>query len=277
MIGFAGLRLKDFFWREGALGRGDLSDAEWAFIGPLLPPERGRWSRPAGDNRRFLNGMLYVLRVGCPWRDMHERYGKWNSVYVRFRRWAEQGVWDAMLESLVELGLTDDWSCMIGSTTIRGHSQAAGAGGAHKEGFGRSRGGFTSKIHARSDGQGRPLGFVLTGGEASDYKAAAALIELPVSKPRMMLADKGYDGDEVRTALLMKGILPVIPPKSNRRETIACDFKAYKDRNRIERMFNRIKQFRRIATRYDKAAASYLGFLALASVKLWTPTYVNRA
>ena len=109
--------------------RGDLSDAEWTIIGPLLPPERGRWARPSGDNRRFLNGMLYVLRVGCPWRDMHERYGKWNSVYVRFRRWAEQGVWDAMLETLVELGLTDDWQHMIDPTTIRGHSQAAGARG----------------------------------------------------------------------------------------------------------------------------------------------------
>ena len=86
MIGFAGLRLKDSSWREDALGRGDLSDAEWAIVGPLLPPERVRWSRPAGDNRRFPNGMLYVLRVGCPWRDLHERYGKWNLVYVRFRR-----------------------------------------------------------------------------------------------------------------------------------------------------------------------------------------------
>ncbi len=111
------------------MDRGDLSDAEWAIVGPLLPSERGRWSRPAGDNRRFLNGMLYVLRVGCPWRDMHERYGKWNSVYVRFRRWAEQGVWDAMLETLVDLGLTDNWQHMIDSTTIRGHSQAAGARG----------------------------------------------------------------------------------------------------------------------------------------------------
>ena len=111
------------------MDRGDLSNAEWAIVGPLLPSERGRWARPAGDNRRFLNGMLYVLRVGCPWRDMHERYGKWNSVYVRFRRWAEQGVWDAMLETLVELGLTDNWQHMIDSTTLRGHSQAAGARG----------------------------------------------------------------------------------------------------------------------------------------------------
>lgn len=111
------------------MARGDLTDAQWAIIGPLLPPERGRWARPAQDNRRYLNGMLYVLRVGCPWRDMHERYGLWNSVYVRFRRWAEQGVWDALLETLVELGLTDDWQHMIDSTTVRGHSQAAGARG----------------------------------------------------------------------------------------------------------------------------------------------------
>jgi transposase len=73
--------------------------------------------------------MLYVMHVGCAGRDMHERYGKWNSVHVRFRRWAEQGVWDALLETLVELGLTDNWQHMIDTTTIRGHSQAAGAKG----------------------------------------------------------------------------------------------------------------------------------------------------
>lgn len=111
------------------MARGDLSSAEWAMSSPLLPPEHGRWARPAQDNRRFLNGMLYVLRVGCPWRDMHERYGKWNFGYVRFRRWAEQGVWDSLLEALVELGLTDNWQHMIDTTTIRGHSQAAGAKG----------------------------------------------------------------------------------------------------------------------------------------------------
>lgn len=98
---------------------------------------------------------------------------------------------------------------------------------------------------------------------------------MPVDKPQAMLADKGYDGDDVRASLLMKGILPVIPPKSNRKQPAECDFKRYKDRNRIERMFNRLKQFRRIATRYDKTAKSYLAFLSLAAAKLWLPDFVN--
>ena len=105
------------------MARGDLTDMEWRIIEGLLPTERGRKSRPSHDNRRYLNGMLHVLRVGCPWRDMHGRYEKWNSVYVRFRRWAEQGVWDALLETLVELGLTDDWQHMIDPT----NAQTAGA------------------------------------------------------------------------------------------------------------------------------------------------------
>lgn len=108
--------------------RGDLTDKEWAIIGVLLPPERGRWARPTGDNRLFLNGMLDVLRTGCPWRDMHERYDKWNSVYVRFRRWAEQGVGDALLQTLVDIGLTDNWQHMIDSTIVRHPAPAARQG-----------------------------------------------------------------------------------------------------------------------------------------------------
>jgi transposase len=116
----------------------------------------------------------------------------------------------------------------------------------------------------------------VTGGEASDYNAFMPLLNIPVSRPRLMLADKGYDSDTVREALLFHGILPVIPPKSNRRIPAKCDYRAYKDRNRIERMFNRLKQFRRIATRYDKTAKSFLGFLCLAAVRLWLPSFVNR-
>ena len=92
-----------------------------------------------------------------------------------------------------------------------------------------------------------------------------------------MLVDKGYDGDNFREALLLRGILPVIPPKSNRRKPAKCDYRAYEDRIRIERMFNRLKQFRRIVTRYDKTAKSFLGFLCLAASRLLLPSFVNRA
>jgi len=111
------------------MARGDLTDHEWSLIGPLLPPERGRWARPARYKRLYLNGMLYVLRTGCPRRDMPERHGKWNSVYVRFRRWAEQGVWDALLQTRVDLGLTDNWQHRLGSAVARAHSQATGGKG----------------------------------------------------------------------------------------------------------------------------------------------------
>ena len=92
---------------------------------------------------------------------------------------------------------------------------------------------------------------------------------LPTATPRMLLADKGYDGDTVRENLLFHGILPVIPPRSNRSQPIACNFLRYKDRNRIERMFNRLKQFRRIATRYDKLAERFASFVALAASVIW--------
>jgi len=109
------------------MARGDLTDEECDVIEGLLPSERGRKARPAHDNRQFLNGMLHVLRVGCPWREIYERCGKWNSVYMRFRRWVEQGVWDVILATPVEFGLTDDWQDMIDSATVRGHVSAAGA------------------------------------------------------------------------------------------------------------------------------------------------------
>jgi len=111
----------------------------------------------------------------------------------------------------------------------------------------------------------------------SDYRAVPALLDIPVPPPKAMLADKGYDGDTVREALLLQGILPIIPPKANRRDPAPCDFRRYRDRNQVERLFNRLKQSRRIATRYDKTATSFLGFLCLASAKLWLEHYVNRA
>jgi len=91
-----------------------------------------------------------------------------------------------------------------------------------------------------------------------------------------MLADRGYDSDEVRAEIAIHGIEAVIPSKANRRAPAAHDRNKYKQRNLIERMFNKLKNWRRVATRYDKTASSYLGFVTLASVKLWLPFVHDR-
>ena len=111
----------------------------------------------------------------------------------------------------------------------------------------------------------------------SDYRAVPALLDTPVTKPKALLADKGYDSDGVRESLLWRGILPIISPKVNRREQVVCNFRGSRDRNHVERLFSRLKQSRRIATRYDKTASSFLGFLSLAAAKLWLRDYFNRA
>ena len=99
---------------------------------------------------------------------------------------------------------------------------------------------------------------------------------MPVPAPKALLADKGYDGDGFRESLLLHGILPIIPPKSNRKNPPPCDFKRYKDRNRVERMFTFLKHQRRIATRYDNTALSFASFLNIAAARLWLKSYVNR-
>lgn len=160
-----------------------------------------------------------------------------------------------MLQMLVDPGLTDDWQHMIDSTTVRGHVSAAGGKGGRVQALLVDRAAdFTSKVPARGEKRGLPVGCILTGGEASDYTAADDLMALPLSGPTALLADKGYDGDRFRETLLMRGILPIIPPRSNRKAPVHPDYRRYKDRNRIERMFNKLKQSRRIATRYDKTA-----------------------
>ena len=100
---------------------------------------------------------------------------------------------------------------------------------------------------------------------------------IPVVRPKALLADKGYDGDRLRENLLMRGILPIIPPRSNRKLPQHPDYRRYKDRNRVERMFAKLKQQRRIATRYDKTILSFESFLNLAAARLWLKAFVNTA
>lgn len=123
--------------------RHELSDAEWARIEPLLPPERGHWGRPRLDNRQMVNGMVWILRTGAPWRDLPERYGPWNTVYTRFYRWSRSGQLQKILEALSD-GEMDTY--MLDSTIVRAHQQASGAkGGSKRKGSAEAGAGLPAK------------------------------------------------------------------------------------------------------------------------------------
>ena len=157
---------------------------------------------------------------------------------------------------------------MIDTSIIRVHQHGACINRNRKQGMGRSRGGLTSKIHALVDTNGLPVRLALTPGEAHDNQLAGKLLSR--MKPgSMLLADRGYDADWIRELAMKKGAWANIPPKRNRSEPICFTPYLYRARNRVERFFNRIKQCRRVATRYDKLAANDLAFVQLASIRLW--------
>ena len=105
--------------------RHEVSDSQWERIERLLPPERGREGRPSLDNRLMVNGILWVLRTGAPWRDLPERFGRWNTVYSRFSRWSKRDVWGAVLKELMKD--QDSETYFIDATIVRAHQDAFGA------------------------------------------------------------------------------------------------------------------------------------------------------
>jgi len=139
--------------------------------------------------------------------------------------------------------------------------------GSDAQKIGRSRGGLSTKINVVVDALGNPLRFILTGGHVHDSKQAQALIEgFDFDK---LLADKGYDSDRFRAAVDAAEAEAVIPSIASRSQAIPYDKHVYKERNLVERFFCKIKHFRRIATRYDKTAMSFLSMLSLVGAMIW--------
>jgi transposase len=134
--------------------------------------------------------------------------------------------------------------------------------GERNQAIGRSRGGRTTKIHALVDGEGRPHAILLTGGQVADIEGAAALIAA-TAPSGSLIGDKAYDVDHLRRLLRARGTTAVIPNKITRVNRHPFDPVAYRARNVIERTFCRVKDFRRIATRYDKLARNFLAGLCL--------------
>lgn len=148
-----------------------------------------------------------------------------------------------------------------------------------REALGWSRGGFSTKIHLRCDGKGKPITFLLTVGERHEAVMFEQLMEQgavrqagcgrPRLRPKRVVGDKGYSSSKIRCYLRRRGIRYSIPRKDNEKHRGKFDKALYRQRNQVERCFNRLKQFRRIATRYEKKAENYLAMLTLASILLW--------
>jgi len=141
--------------------------------------------------------------------------------------------------------------------------------GEERNALGRSRGGFSTKINARTNAEGLPIAVVITPGQEHDLNAYPALMEEIDDDPEQLLGDKGYDSDTVRQDAVERGTQALIPTKRNRKVQLIVDKAIYALRNRIERMINRLKNSRRIATRYDKLIESFSAFVLLSAIRLW--------
>ena len=134
--------------------------------------------------------------------------------------------------------------------------------------IGRTRGGLNSKLHAVCDGDGKPIVLLLTAGQVSDYFGADTVLPT-LPDAGTLIADKGYDSDKLRKALAERGIKPCIPGRANRKEPIVYDTALYKSRNHIERLFGRLKDWRRIATRYDRCAHTFYSAICIAATVIF--------
>lgn len=138
--------------------------------------------------------------------------------------------------------------------------------------MGRSRGGLTTKIHALVDAEGRPIQLKLSEGQAHDGRSAADMFET-IAAGNILLADRAYDSDGLRTAMADRGAWANIRSMPNRVKTFPFSHWVYRQRNAVERFFNKLKHFRAVATRYDKRDDNFLASVQLASIRIWLRTY----
>ncbi len=209
-----------------------------------------------------VNAIFFVAKTGIPWRDLPERFRHWHNVFQRFNRWCKKGVFARIFEVLRDPDLE---LLMLDSTVIRAHQHSAGQKNStpEQEQLGRSRGGVSTKIHVAVDGLGQPTKIFLTPGQAHDVTQAPELIR--DSQADKVLADKAYDSDALIAQIEAQGATPVIPSRANRKEPRDYDREDYKKRNVVERFINVLKQSRRVATRYEKTARNFLGFVLFTS------------
>ena len=242
-----------------------IKNEAWVKILDFLEKENGIYIKNKIQTKNFIEAVYWMARTGAQWRELPQNYGIWNSVFKRFNSWSKKGIWEKLFKFCVQD--PDLEYVMIDTTVVRAHACAAGFGNHKKEGFGRSHGGFTTKIHAKVDALGNPLKFIITPGQDSDFNQAEELLKTTTNS--YVLADKGYDSDYIRTTIKKNNCIAVIPPKSNRKNSYDYDKHIYKERCLIECFFSKIKYFRRVFSRFDKSICSYMAMLFFVGAIIW--------
>lgn len=215
-------------------GSGDLTDEQWAVLETLLPKGARAGRPPIWPRRQLIDGIRFRVRTGVPWRDIPVGYGPWNRVYDLFRRWQRDGTWHRILtrlQSLADAKGAITWELSVDSTVCRAHQHAAGArkqgdlqkeppGGVFTEpndhGLGRSRGGFTTKLHLAVEQGQKPMSIVVTAGQRGDSPQFEPVLEKvrvprigpdrPRVRPDRVRADKAYASRKNRAYLRRRGI-----------------------------------------------------------------------
>ena len=239
-----------------------LTDKQWQKILSFLKTCLNIYVGHETDCRNFLEAVLWIARSGAQWRLLPHHYGHWNTIYKRFARWSQHDVFEKLF--IFCAATTELKSLLIDSTIVRAHACSAGARKKHgHQALGRSRGGFSTKIHLTTDDSGTALRIILTAGERDDSTQAENLVD--GFEFESLLGDKAYDSDKFLQPLVEKGVKIVVPTRINRKIQREIDRLMYRERNWIERFIGKLKQYRRIFSRFDKLAKNYLSFIHLVS------------
>ena len=217
-----------------------------------------------------MNAILFAAENGCKWRSLAKRFGNWRTIYTRMNRWAKAGVLDRLFEELQHQQLVRIRieAVSLDSTIVKVHPDGTGALKNGAQAIGKSRAGRSTKIHKVAAHARCAIAFCLSPGQAGDAPEGRELLRgmRPLPEGCRLIMDRAYEGNETRQLALDLGFIPVVAPLCTRVEPRQYDKAMYKRRKEIERLFRRLRGFRRIFSRFDTLDVMFMGFLCFALV-----------